>query len=80
MSPAVWIEKTALGTVKKALEILVDELREDDRVGIVVYAGGSGRLLDPTPVSNKETIMNIINSTTKSGGSTNLGRWITHWV
>lgn len=60
-----------LGTVKEALAILVGELREDDRVGIVVYSDQSRAVLDPTPASEKDTILAAVNSLHPEG-STNV--------
>lgn len=60
-----------LETVKDALAILVDELREDDRVGIVVYTDNSRPVLNPTPASDKETILAAVNAL-RPEGSTNV--------
>ncbi|MCB9452231.1 MAG: von Willebrand factor type A domain-containing protein [Anaerolineaceae bacterium] len=60
-----------LETVKDSLEILVGELREDDRVGIVVYSNQSRAVLEPTPASEKDTILVAINSLHPEG-STNV--------
>ena len=58
-----------LGMVKRALQMLVDELRPADEVGIVVY-GNSGRVvLEPTSGRNKDTIMSAVRSLS-AGGST----------
>ena len=37
-----------LPLVKTAMQMLVDTLRPEDRVAIVVYAGASGMVLQPT--------------------------------
>ena len=59
-----------LGLVKKALNILVDQLRPTDKVGIVVY-GSRGRLVLPhTGIEQRSEILAAINSLTP-GGSTN---------
>ena len=60
-----------LGVVKDSLEILVDQLREDDRVGIVVYTDNSRAVLDPTPASDRDTILAAINGLVPEG-STNV--------
>ena len=50
-----------LGLVKKALNILVDQLRPTDRVGIVVY-GSRGRLVLPhTGIEQRSEILAAIN-------------------
>lgn len=59
-----------LGLVKESLTLLVDELREDDRVGIAVYSDNSRVVLEPTPASEKETILSAINAL-QPEGSTN---------
>lgn len=59
-----------LGLAKQSLEILVDELREDDRVAIVVYSDDTRAVLDPTPASEKQTILSAIYAL-QTEGSTN---------
>jgi Ca-activated chloride channel family protein len=59
-----------LGLVKKALTLLVDQLRPTDKVGIVVY-GSQGRLVLPhTGVNRRAEILAAIDSL-YPGGSTN---------
>ena len=59
-----------LGLVKRALRLLVDQLRPTDRVGIVVY-GSRGRLMLPhTGVDRRAEILTAIDSL-YPGGSTN---------
>ena len=59
-----------LGLVKKALTLLVDQLRPTDKVGIVVY-GSRGRLVLPhTGIEQRSTILSAINAL-RPGGSTN---------
>ncbi|MEP1125197.1 MAG: YfbK domain-containing protein, partial [Ilumatobacter sp.] len=60
-----------LGLVKQSLTILVDELEDDDRVAIVTYSDSSGIVLEPTRVSDRDTILDAIDGL-ESGGSTNL--------
>jgi Ca-activated chloride channel family protein len=60
-----------LELVKEALALLVGELREDDRVGIVVYSDNSRSVLEPTSASNTEAIMDAINAL-RPEGSTNV--------
>ena len=58
-----------LGLVKRSLNLLVDELRDEDKVGIVIY-GSTGRIhLEPTSGGNKQSIKNAIDRL-QSGGST----------
>ena len=58
-----------LGLVKRSLNLLVDELRDADKVGIVIY-GSTGRIhLEPTSGENKRSIKSAIDRL-QSGGST----------
>jgi Ca-activated chloride channel family protein len=60
-----------LGAVKKALRILLDELGEGDRVGLVVYGSRGEVRLEPTDISRRETIMQAIDGLV-TNGSTNV--------
>jgi Ca-activated chloride channel family protein len=59
-----------LGLVKDALELLVEQLRPSDSVGIVVYGETAHVILEPTSGADKETIMQAINAL-QPEGSTN---------
>ncbi len=58
-----------LPLVKESLRLLVQQMREQDRVALVVYAGSAGLVLPSTSGSQKTTIMNAIDRL-ESGGST----------
>ncbi len=58
-----------LPLLKKAMKLLVNELREEDYVSIVVYAGSAGVVLPPTSGSNKDKIIDALEEL-HSGGST----------
>lgn len=58
-----------LPLVKRAFRLLVDQLRPEDRVAIVVYAGAAGLVLPSTAGSNKPAIMAAIDQL-EAGGST----------
>ena len=58
-----------LPLLKTAFGMLVDQLRPRDRVAIVVYAGAAGLVLPSTPGSEKEAILDAIQSL-EAGGST----------
>ena len=58
-----------LPLLKQAFGLLVNELREQDRVAIVVYAGAAGLVLESTPGSEKDAIMEAIGRL-EAGGST----------
>ena len=53
----------------QSMKILVKELRNDDRVSIVVYAGAAGLVLPPTSGGEKQTIIDALEKLT-AGGST----------
>jgi autotransporter-associated beta strand protein len=59
-----------LPLIKQGLRMLVEQLREDDRVSIVTYAGESGVALESTSGAEKEKITQAIERL-KAGGSTN---------
>lgn len=58
-----------LPLVKSSLKLLVNKLREEDKVSIVVYAGSAGLVLPPTSGSDKETIYASLDRL-QAGGST----------
>ncbi|WP_281228229.1 YfbK domain-containing protein [Flavobacterium aquiphilum] len=58
-----------LPLLKQSLKILVNELRQKDKVAIVVYAGAAGMVLPPTNGDEKQTIINALDQL-QSGGST----------
>lgn len=58
-----------LPLLKAALNVLVDNLRKDDKVSIVVYAGAAGLVLPPTSGVEKQRIRNAIENLS-AGGST----------
>jgi len=60
---------TRLGLVKSSLKLLVNNLREKDRVAIVVYAGAAGEVLPSTSGTNKQKIREALESLS-AGGST----------
>jgi len=58
-----------LPLLKSAFGLLVNELRPQDHVAIVVYAGAAGLVLESTPGNKKEVIMSAIDNL-EAGGST----------
>lgn len=58
-----------LPLLKAAFKLLVNQLREQDKVSIVVYAGAAGVVLEPTSGAEKEKILNALDNL-QSGGST----------
>ena len=58
-----------LDLVKSSLKLLVNNLRNKDKVAIVTYAGSAGVKLEATPGSDKQKIREAIDELT-AGGST----------
>ncbi len=61
--------REGLPLVQSTLKLLVDQLRDQDRVALVVYAGESRVVLKPTSGRDKAKIRNAIDQLT-AGGST----------
>lgn len=59
-----------LGLVKRSLELLVEQLRPTDQVGIVVYGSDARVVLDPTPASRQGRILRAIYNL-RTEGATN---------
>jgi Ca-activated chloride channel family protein len=64
-----------LPLLKSAFRLLVNELRPQDRVALVVYAGNAGVVLPPTAGSRKDSILDAIERL-EAGGSTGGGAGI----
>lgn len=62
-------EPNKLPLVQTSLDLLVAQLRPEDRVALVVYAGAAGLVLPSTPGTDKETIRKAIYRL-QAGGST----------
>jgi len=60
-----------LGLVKSSLALLAKHPRPDDTIAVVTYEDNAKPLLEPTPVSDTETILGAIDGL-RPGGSTNL--------
>lgn len=58
-----------LPLVKQSLSLLLDKLGENDKISIVTYASGTGVALEPTPATEKEKILSVIDGL-QAGGST----------
>lgn len=68
-------EENKLPLVKTSLQMLTDQLREQDHVAIVVYAGNAGLVLPSTSGADKQKIKDAI-SDLEAGGSTAGGEGI----
>ncbi len=63
-------QENRLELVKRSLRILVDELGEGDRVGIVVYGSDARTVLEPVDASRRGTILDAVERL-RPEGSTN---------
>jgi Ca-activated chloride channel family protein len=63
------MEPQKLPLVKQSLKMLVDQLREEDHVSLVVYAGNAGLVMPSTSGAEKIRIKNAIDRL-EAGGST----------
>ena len=59
-----------LPLLKQSFRLMLDQLRPDDQVAIVEYAGSAGLVLQATAASERQTILNALQSL-GAGGSTN---------
>lgn len=66
---------TRLDLVKSSLKLLVNNLREKDKVAIVIYAGSAGEKLPSTSGSDKQKIREALDEL-QAGGSTAGGEGI----
>lgn len=64
---------TRLELVKSSMKMLVNTLRDNDRVAIVVYASEVGEKLASTPGSDKQTIKNAIDALSAYGSTNGAG-------
>lgn len=64
-----------LPLLKAAIRLLINQLRPMDRISIVVYAGAAGVVLDGADVTEKDDILDAIDSL-EAGGSTAGGQGI----
>lgn len=62
-------EPSKLPLVKQSMSLLLDTLKPDDTISIVVYAGAAGTVLEPTKVKEKTKILAALNNL-QAGGST----------
>ena len=59
-----------LPLLRQSFRLMLDNLRPEDEVAIVTYAGSSTIALEPTAAENRSTILSALNALT-AGGSTN---------
>ncbi|WP_370739203.1 vWA domain-containing protein [Roseisalinus antarcticus] len=59
-----------LPLLRQSFRLMLSELRPEDEVAIVAYAGSAGRVLDPTPAGDRQAILDALDRLS-AGGSTN---------
>ncbi len=68
-------DENKLPLVKESMKLLIDNMRDNDYISIVVYAGSSGLVLEPTSGKNKDKIYEALDKL-QAGGSTAGGEGI----
>ncbi|WP_425097976.1 vWA domain-containing protein [Tropicibacter sp. S64] len=58
-----------LPLLKQSFRLLLGQLSAEDSVSIVTYAGSAGRVLDPTPASERQTILDALERLDAGGGT-----------
>jgi Ca-activated chloride channel family protein len=58
-----------LPLLKQSFRLMLGQLRPEDRVAIVTYAGSAGEVLEPTPASDRAAILRALDRL-EAGGST----------
>lgn len=58
-----------LPLLKQSFRLMLGQLSAEDSVSIVTYAGSAGRVLDPTPASERETILAALDQLQAGGGT-----------
>ncbi len=51
----------------QSFRLMLGQLRAEDQVAIVTYAGSAGRVLDPTPASERDTILEALENLSAGG-------------
>lgn len=59
-----------LPLLKQSFRLMLGQLGPEDSVAIVTYAGSAGRVLEPTPASDRDTILAALDRL-QAGGGTN---------
>jgi len=62
-------DENKLPLLRKSFKLLIDQLSQEDKVSIIVYAGAAGMVLPPTSASEKVKIIKALDDL-KAGGST----------
>ena len=51
-----------LPLLKQSFRLMLSQLRPEDQIAIVAYAGSAGEVLAPTPAGDRSTILNALNN------------------
>jgi len=62
-------DENKLPLLKQSLGLMLGQLRAEDQVAIVTYAGSAGEVLPPTPAAERDTILAALDRL-EAGGST----------
>jgi Ca-activated chloride channel family protein len=66
-------EASKLPLLKQSFMLMLDQLRPEDEVAIVEYAGSAGQVLAPTPASERSKIRTALNGLGAGGGTNGQG-------
>ena len=66
-------DPTKLPLLKQSFRLMLNELGPQDQVAIVAYAGIAGQVLAPTAATERQTILEAINSLGAGGGTNGQG-------
>ncbi|WP_293450248.1 VWA domain-containing protein [Planktotalea sp.] len=58
-----------LPLLKQSLRLMLGQLRAEDQVAIVAYAGSAGQVLEPTAASEREVILGALDRLSAGGGT-----------
>lgn len=58
-----------LPLLKQSFRLMLSQLRPEDEVAIVAYAGSAGQVLAPTKAADRTTILNALNALQSGGGT-----------
>ena len=58
-----------LPLLKQSLRLMLGQLRREDQVAIVAYAGSAGQILEPTAASERDTVLGALDRLAAGGGT-----------
>ncbi|MBM7066280.1 VWA domain-containing protein [Actibacterium sp. 188UL27-1] len=62
-------EANKLPLLQQSFRLMLSELRPEDQVAIVTYAGSAGQVLEPTPASDRTKILTALDNLQSGGGT-----------